>query len=102
VQEGRKQLNDTVDKLVDQFHFEEHATTEEIYEEIGNTDAFVRTAVLFVWADYNWFIHRPMGYSGTGQARKRPPVQYAFALRGYRALCDLYSWCFRLKRNSEQ
>jgi hypothetical protein len=32
--EGRKHLNDTVDKLLDQFHFEEHATTEETYKEV--------------------------------------------------------------------
>jgi len=100
--EGRKRLNDTVDKLVDQFHFEKQPTAETIYEEHGNTEAFAKTAVLFVWADYNWFKHRPMGYSGAGQARERPSVQYALALRGYRALCDLYSWCFWLKRNSEQ
>ena len=37
MQEGRKHLNDTVDKLLDQldqFHFEEHATTEETYKEV--------------------------------------------------------------------
>ena len=40
--EGRKELNDTVDKLVDQFHFGEQATAETIYEQLGRTDTFVR------------------------------------------------------------
>jgi hypothetical protein len=46
--EGRKRLNDTVDTLVGQFHFEEQATAETIYEKLCNAEAFVKTAVLFV------------------------------------------------------
>jgi hypothetical protein len=100
--DARKQLNDNVSTLVNQFHFKEQAIAETIYEELVNTDDFVRIAVLFVWVDYNWFKHRPMGYSRMGQARERPAVQYALALRGYRALCDLYSWCRTLEQNSAQ
>lgn len=95
--EGRKELSDTVDQLVDQFHFDEQDTSEKIYQKLGNTEPFIRTAALYVGADYNWFKHRPMRYSGAGRARERPVVQYALALRAYCSLCDLYSWCRGLR-----
>lgn len=100
--EGRKKLNSDVDALASKFHFEEQATAQSIYEELANHEDFLRAAVLFVWSDYNWFKHRPMGYPGSGHPRERPAVQFALALRGYRALCDLYSWCRNLEQNSAQ
>lgn len=76
--EGHKELNETVDRLVNQFDFEVEASAHSIYDQLSHDAVFLRAAVLFVGADYNWFKHRPMGYSGTGQHIERPPVHYAY------------------------
>jgi hypothetical protein len=95
---GREKLNNKVNELIDGLVREKPPTEQEqvgsIYERLGSKDDdFFKAALFFVWCDYNWFKHRPTGYSGSGHPRERPSVQFALALRAYRGLCDFYSWC---------
>ena len=99
--EKREKQNNEVNDLINQLVREKPLTEQEqvgnIYERLGSKDDdFLEAALFFVWCDYNWFKHRPMGYPRPDHPRKDPRVQFALALRAYRALCDLYSWSHNL------
>jgi hypothetical protein len=97
----REKLNNKVNDLIDGLVREEPPTEHEqvgsIYKRLGSKgDDFFKAALFFVWCDYNWFKHRPMGYPSANHPRKDPRVQFALALRAYRGLCDFYSWCHNI------
>ncbi|MDK2742561.1 MAG: hypothetical protein NDI90_06570 [Nitrospira sp. BO4] len=94
---GRDKLHQQVDQLVGRLVAEGCPDDEKFYEWLQkNDDEFFRTAFYYVWCDYNWFKHRPMGYPAGNHPRKAHHVQFALAARAYCALCDFYSWCYRL------
>lgn len=98
---SRKTLNDEVDdmivKLIDQGWITAKMPAGGIYKRLRSKDNdFFKASLFFVWCDYNWFKHRPMGYDASIHPRKDPRVQFALVLRAYRGLCDLYSWCHNL------
>ena len=102
---NRKKLDNDVNRLVNELATQEildqKTNLETIFEQLeSNHDSFLKAALLFVWCDYNWFKHRPIGYPGTDHPRVNPSIQYALALCAYCALCDLYSWCRTLDQNS--
>jgi hypothetical protein len=95
---GRKKLDQAVDRAVKSLV--EHAQValpenpEAMYQQLRENDqSFIKTGLLFVWNDYHWFKHRPIGYSGADHPRVLALIQYALALRAYRGVCVLYSWC---------
>lgn len=98
---SRKALNDKVDdridKLVNQNWLSTEARVENICKRLrSKDDDFFEASLLFVWCDYNWFKHRPMGYPIQNHSRKDPRVQFALVLRAYQGLCELYSWCCKI------
>jgi hypothetical protein len=101
--EKREQQNNEVNDLIDRLVREKPPTEQEqvgsIYERLGSKDGdFIEAALFFVWCDYNWFKHRPMGYPTPSHVRKDPRVQLALALRAYSGLCEFYSWCHNLSQ----
>lgn len=98
---AREKLNNEVNELIAGLVGEISPTEQEqmssLYERLGSKDDdFFKAALFFVWCDYNWFKHRPMGYPRANHPRKDPCIQFALAVRAYRGLCDFYSWCHTL------
>jgi hypothetical protein len=97
----RDALNNKVNELIARLVRDISPTDQEpmssFYERLGSKDdEFLKAALFFVWCDYNWFKHRPIGYPTTDHPRKDSRVQFALTLRAYRGLCDLYTWCYNL------
>jgi hypothetical protein len=100
----REKLDEKVSKciedLIDKECLTQERSVESIYEQLSNNDEFFKSSFLYVWNDYNWFKHRPMGYGIPSHARQDARVQFALALRAFLGLCDFYSWC-RQKAKTE-
>jgi hypothetical protein len=94
---NREVLHREVDELIECLTENIDFTEENICERLQkNDDEFFKTAFYYMWCDYNWFKHRPMGYPVEKHARTDHRIQFALAVRAYCALCDFYSWCYSI------
>jgi hypothetical protein len=94
-----QQTNRLIRRLVTKIAPERHAQVGVLYERLETRDdEFLKAALYFVWCDYNWFKHRPMGYRGSSNPRRNDQIQFALALRAFRSLCQFYSICRARRR----
>lgn len=90
-------VNELIAGLISDISLKDQEPMSSLYERLGSKDDdFYKAALFYVWCDYNWFKHRPEGYPPADHPRKDPRVQFALALRAYRGLCGLYTWCYNL------
>jgi len=89
-----QQTNTLIRRLVRKIAPERDEQADVLYERLETRDnEFLKAALYFVWCDYNWFKHRPMGYRGSNSPRRNDQIQFALALRAFRGLCEFYSMC---------
>lgn len=89
-----RQTNTLIRKLVRKIAPERDDQVDVLYKRLETRDdEFFKAALYFVWCDYNWFKHRPMGYRDSNNPRKNAQIQFALALRAFRGICQFYSMC---------
>jgi hypothetical protein len=89
-----QQTNRLISRLVRRTAPERDEQVGVLYERLeSRDDEFFRAALYFVWCDYNWFKHRPMGYRASSNPRRNDQIQFALALRAFRGICQFYSMC---------
>jgi hypothetical protein len=92
-----KEVNELIAGLVRDISLTDQEPMSSLYERLESKDEdFFKAALFYVWCDYNWFKHRPIGYPATDHPRKDSRVQFVLTLRAYRGLCGLYTWCYNL------